>query len=133
MTDDPDPLYEILLRARPGELGPDVVAELLRRPEWQADAACRGAGTERFFPDKGESLDPARAYCSACKVGDECRQAGDGEHGVWAGTSLRQRTEQRRVIRSSGRRPDPSDGEAARSAEFAGVRQTVTPHGYVRG
>ena len=113
MTNQPDPLYELLLRARPGELGPDVVAKLLRRPVWHDQAACRDAGVDAFFLDKGESMEPAMSFCSTCPVIDDCRQAGEAEHGIWGATSMRQRQREARVIRSSGRRPAAAAGEAA--------------------
>ncbi len=90
---DPDPLYELLLRARPGELGPDVVAKLLRRPSWWADAACRGVGPAAFFPTRGQPLEPAREFCARCPVTAECLEVATAgtEVGIWAGTSERAR------------------------------------------
>jgi hypothetical protein len=112
VTDEPDPLFELLLRARPGELGADVVAELLRRPEWYDRAACRDADTAVFFPDRGESSRAALDFCSGCPVAGPCGDHATAQperHGIWAGTSERQR----RVIRSSGRRPLPAADDAA--------------------
>ena len=31
----------------------DVVGELINRPSWHRDAACRGMGTQTFFPNSG--------------------------------------------------------------------------------
>lgn len=92
---DADPLYNALVRARPGEhgFGPEeLVASLLRRPEWHQDAACRGAGVDVFFPARGASLDEARALCDACPVAGPCAEAGSDEPaGVWAGRSPMER------------------------------------------
>lgn len=75
------------------------VAGLLRRPAWHAQAACRGAGPARWFPGQGEPLEAARAICAGCAVQAECSDAAiDERHGIWAGTSARQRRELRRTI-----------------------------------
>lgn len=61
---------------------------------WQAEAACRGVDPDLFFPEKGESLEPARAVCAKCAVREECLEYsldGSEKHGVWASTSERQR------------------------------------------
>ena len=42
------------------------------RPAWEARAACRGMGTDLFFPKLGDDVDPARAICARCEVGREC-------------------------------------------------------------
>jgi hypothetical protein len=75
------------------------IADLTRRPEWHSRAACRGSGTEGFFPRKGASLTTARAACAACSVIDECLDAGLSDtdaKGIWGGTSEKQRREMRR-------------------------------------
>jgi hypothetical protein len=69
-----------------------LVAVQLRRPGWHADAACRGKGPDVFYVERGVSLEPARQLCHGCPVAAECAEAGRSErHGVWAGTSARQR------------------------------------------
>ena len=70
------------------------MSELFRRPAWQDQAACRGTGTERFFPTEGSSLLQARRVCSRCPVADECLEyalAHPSLKGIWAGTSERRR------------------------------------------
>lgn len=74
----------------------DLLDELLRRPGWHADAACREAPAEvSFFPERGESTLPALAFCARCLVRTECREAaesyGPATAGVWGGTTGRQR------------------------------------------
>ena len=49
-----------------------VLAQLLNRPAWHELAACRSAGHELFFPERGQSLKPAKGYCDWCAVRDEC-------------------------------------------------------------
>lgn len=82
---------------------PELV-ELLKRPAWMADALCPEYPEVRFFPERGESAEPARAVCGRCLVRAECltwalehgqSAAQHGGHGVWAGTSARERTRMR--------------------------------------
>lgn len=83
-------------------------------PPWQTFAACRpelrppdmtvAEWTDLFFPARGESTRPARQYCAICPVLDECRNAGRSEkHGIWGGTSERQRRGKRRSADDSSR------------------------------
>ncbi len=73
----------------------DELDALLERPEWHERAACRGKGWDAWFPERGQSHEPAKTVCAACPVTAECLRAAledrDGTHGVWAGTSYRQR------------------------------------------
>lgn len=85
----PDDLVDVL---------PDV-AELCQRPAWQARAACRGTRLAAFFPQRGETVDEAKATCDGCPVCSECLETAlaDPElRGVWGGTSERQRRQMRR-------------------------------------
>ena len=69
--------------------------------EWQESAACRGAASACFFSPYGErglarQLREVRArqICAGCPVRDECArfalEIGE-EHGVWGGTTGRER------------------------------------------
>lgn len=80
----------------------DDLLGLLRRPAWQADALCIEYPEVNFFPERGEPSAPAKAVCERCLVRPECLawalEHGQGPglgggHGVWAGTSARQRRE----------------------------------------
>jgi len=75
--------------------GPVVTLnDLLRRPAWQARAACRGMDTNMFFPNNGMKPVAARAVCDRCPVSKECLEFAVSDwtvEGVWAGTSPRQR------------------------------------------
>lgn len=44
------------------------------RPAWQEFAACRGAPSEIFFPEKGQAhvVREAKSICSKCTVRAEC-------------------------------------------------------------
>ena len=65
---------------------------------WRDKAACRGADSDVFFPERGESADPARQVCARCPVRQPCLvYALDNgiAHGVWGGLAERER----RVLR----------------------------------
>lgn len=94
------------------------------RPDWQADAACRDASPDLFFPARGEPLDAARAYCKRCPVRAQCADYGLFEkNGVWAGTSERHRRKLRRISGINQTRddlelvvdpePEPQEDDAA--------------------
>lgn len=68
------------------------------RPAWQQHAACHGM-TALFFPGRGEDARPARAICAGCPVRTECLDFaidGGDHHGVFGGTSERERRSLRR-------------------------------------
>lgn len=67
----PGPVYDTLLRARPGDpaVDPaDILVAMLGRPDWHRRAACRGVGAAVFFPVRGGNFDLARALCAGCPV-----------------------------------------------------------------
>lgn len=79
--------------------------ELLRRPPWHQDGACRTCGPEvTFFPKQGQPVGPAKEICAGCPVRDVCRtwalDQGDQLVGVWGGLShIERQREQRRLRR----------------------------------
>ena len=76
--------------------------DLFASPGFMDLGSCRGMDPEVFFPDRGESLAPAKAICADCIVRDECLEyALDNRErfGVWGGTSERERRRLRRARR----------------------------------
>lgn len=76
-----------------------IAAIDLARPDWVADAACRGLDSRLFFPERGEPTAPAKAICRECPVAEACLEYAThhGERdGIWAGTTGKER----RVSRS---------------------------------
>lgn len=73
----------------------DLDLPTLARPEpWVALGACRGMDPDLFFPERGESLAPVKAICAQCPVAAECLDYAlrtGQKHGVWGGTSERER------------------------------------------
>jgi WhiB family redox-sensing transcriptional regulator len=67
---------------------------------WMAMGKCRELPPETFFPSDGVGVDIARRICADCPVKAPCLEyAMDNhiDHGVWGGTSERER---RRIARA---------------------------------
>lgn len=72
---------------------------------FQAYGACNGTDPDMFFPNRGESLEPAISVCARCVVREECLEyavANGEKYGVWGGTSERERRRLRRARRLGG-------------------------------
>lgn len=97
MVDDVDAARWLLLQR--GLDLPDMATLAGRPPAWHADAACRGQGTARWHPDRGQSAGPARAVCRDCPVRLECAVDAFSwdAPGVWGGLAERPRLQQRRA------------------------------------
>ena len=87
---------------------------------WRELAACRGTDLEVFFPERGESAEPARRVCAACPVRQPCLDYAISNritHGIWGGLTERERRAlQSRWVRASRRERD----EAIAAASAAG-------------
>lgn len=62
--------------------------------------ACSGVEPDLFFPERGESLEPAVKVCASCIVKTECLEyaiVNRERSGVWGGESERSR---RRIIKA---------------------------------
>ena len=77
------------------------ITDFFSPPAWHEDAMCKLYPSVSFFPERGESSGPAKAVCAECTVRAECAAAGQGEAGVWGGTSARER-------RRTHTRPSPA-------------------------
>lgn len=80
-------------RPRP-QYGPTIDAIVRRiRPAWMRDALCREHPEVSFFPELGESAEPAKSVCARCAVSVECLAYAieHREDGVWGGTTARTR------------------------------------------
>ena len=87
---------------------------------WRELAACRGIDLEVFFPERGESAEPARRVCAACPVRQPCLEYAISNritHGIWGGLTERER----RALRSGWVRASRRDRDrAVLAAEAAG-------------
>lgn len=71
--------------------------------EWMSLGKCRSLPPETFFPSDGVGVEIARRICADCPVKGPCLEyamANHIDHGVWGGTSERER---RRLARSRRR------------------------------
>lgn len=88
------------------------------RPSWHRDAACAEHPTVTFFPTRGEDIRPALAVCAGCLVRSECLAHAlehDEHHGIWGGTSERQRRRLRRAATGVARAPLPRPPGSSRA------------------
>lgn len=95
---EPMPVEVIEALMQPGTLRDvdpaELLAGLLRRPAWHAEAACRGDGVERFVPRFGIGQRRAQATCSECEARSECLAFALERPelvGVWGGTTANER------------------------------------------
>ena len=82
----------------------DILEELgFAKPQWMRCGACVGASRDTFFSGRGanEQIRQARAICVSCPVREECLNYAlehGIQHGVWGGTSERERRRMRREL-----------------------------------
>lgn len=86
---------------------------------WRTRGTCQSVDPETFFPAPNEPADAAVAFCRSCDVQGSCLAwalaAGDC-HGVWGGTTPRERRAMLVAWRSEVQ-PDPDpDADAADAA-----------------
>lgn len=71
-------------------------AAIVAPEPWTADALCTQVDPDVFFPETPEKPDLARKVCAACTVREECLEFAlrtRPRHGIWAGTTVRQRNQ----------------------------------------
>ena len=74
--------------------------EALMDSNWMAEGLCAEKPPSLFFPSDGVGVDVARKICADCPVKSACLEyalENRIDHGVWGGTSERER---RRLIKS---------------------------------
>jgi WhiB family redox-sensing transcriptional regulator len=80
---------------------------------WMAQARCRDVAADTFFPESGAQVRAAVRICADCLVKGTCLEYALEQridHGIWGGTSERQRRRiaaARRDARRSPREPTP--------------------------
>ena len=120
------------------EKGPGVTLdELMARPAWHADAACRERPTAMFFPEAGEQSDEALAVCSSCLVAGECRawalEQGPELAGVWGGHVAEGPGPSSARAHGQRRPPDPLETGTCVVCGHAGDDLHWTPGGLLDG
>lgn len=71
-----------------------------REQPWMREARCRHLDPGEFFPSDGVGVEVAKRICAECPVRTECLEYALEfriDHGVWGGTSERER---RRILRA---------------------------------
>lgn len=69
------------------------------RPDWFVLGECNGLSVRWFFPERGESITEVRKVCKRCVIKTDCLEFAmdnDIQHGIWGGTSERERRSIRR-------------------------------------
>jgi len=77
---------------------------------WMNDGSCRNHPPEVFFPSDGVGVTIAQRICATCPVRTPCLEyalENRIDHGVWGGTSERER---RRILK---RRREPLEAAAS--------------------
>ena len=76
-----------------------MLEESTTNNSWMAAGLCRDLPPATFFPSDGVGVDRARRICAQCSVQTTCLEYALShriDHGVWGGTSERER---RRILR----------------------------------
>ena len=79
--------------------GPDFL-NIVAPPGWMANGLCAEVDPELFYPEAGAPNRDAKAVCAGCEVRAECLAyalAHRERHGVWGGTTERERRRLRRA------------------------------------
>lgn len=99
----------------------DLLVELadLAHQDWQRDALCAepAYADVNFWPERGESVEPAREVCGRCLVQDECRRYALEQGitaGVWGATTGRARKVDPVRVERAKPRPHYCDGGCGR-------------------
>ena len=92
---------------------------------WRELAGCRGVDLDLFFPERGESAEPARRVCARCPVRQPYLDYAISNrivHGIWGGLTERKR----RALRSGWLRASRRERDRAiLAAEAAGYTATA--------
>jgi len=79
---------------------PDFL-NIIAPPEWMAAGLCAEIDPELFYPESGAPNRDAKRVCAGCEVRAECLAyalAHRERHGVWGGTTERERRRMRHTV-----------------------------------
>lgn len=65
-----------------------------RDESWRHRSLCTQTDPDAYYPEKGESAQPAKRICNRCEVKPECLQWAlekDQRFGIWGGLTSRER------------------------------------------
>lgn len=84
--------------------------------DWMAKGKCRDVAPATFFPSDGVGVEVARRICATCPIQSPCLEyalRNKIDHGVWGGTSERER---RRIARQRRAERAPAASSATPAA-----------------
>lgn len=97
-------------------------------PSWRTRGVCNGVDPETFFPAPSEPADAAVALCRRCDVQGPCLawalDVGDC-HGVWGGTTARERRAMLVAWRSEIYRESPALSASGGHVDEGGEKLSV--------
>lgn len=87
----------------------EELLDLLRRPGWMADAACKEHPELSWFVERGQTLEAeaAKAVCADCLVRVECLEYANAHeengwrYGLWGGRSPNERNQAARAAKTA--------------------------------
>lgn len=85
------------------------MTSIWRDTTWMEQGRCREVSPETMFPPDGAGVEIARKICAGCSLQARCLEyalVNRIDHGVWGGTSERERQRIRRLRASSATRGD---------------------------
>lgn len=94
--------------------------------EWMAQGLCADEHPSVFFPSDGVGVEVARKICAQCQMQAQCLEyalRNRIDHGVWGGTSERQR---RRILKQ--RRLEQATDRPAHAASIDEARRNRDSH-----
>ena len=89
--------------------------------KWMADGNCASRPPSMFFPSDGVGVEHAKKICEDCPVASQCLEYAIEnriDHGVWGGTSERQR---RRIVRARAEAAKAGQGRRRGDRDSAAV------------
>ena len=99
-------------------------------PAWHHQANCRSVPTPVMFPTMAAGVEQAKAICEGCPVQEPCLETAlkhSADHGVWGGTSERQRHRMRGLTGKLHRsRSETALDEVLRDGQWHPRDQVVT-------
>jgi WhiB family transcriptional regulator, redox-sensing transcriptional regulator len=101
--------------------------------EWQSRAACRNVDRSLFYPRPGQSGRAAKRICAACPVREQCLESVLAtqtsyaeDHGIFAGTSRRDRLPMRMARRAAAAATSPTGAQVVPIGRARRSRPPVT-------
>lgn len=103
-------LGDIIFDMRKWKISSEVLEVVdFKQTGWRDRARCIGKETRWFYPERGGATKECKDFCSGCEVRNECFSFAIfhiEKHGIWGGTSERERRKYRKELAAQGYRFD---------------------------